>query len=83
MIPGRNYLIRINGKYIKNAYQKTVYKNNEIYHVFQNYQINPNVGYDYVYELVPKGQCAQQAMEERALPIIMKKITGDECFIPF
>jgi len=35
---------------------------------------------NYFYELVPKKQDAQQAMEKRALQIILRNIIGDACF---
>lgn len=35
---------------------------------------------NYYYELVPKKQDAQQAMEKRALQIILQNLIGDVCF---
>jgi len=35
---------------------------------------------NYYYELVPKKQLAQQAMEKRALHMILQNIIGDACF---
>ena len=35
---------------------------------------------NYYYELVPKKQNAQQAMEKRALQIILRNLIGDACF---
>ena len=35
---------------------------------------------DYYYELVPKKEAAQQAMEQRALQMILQKLIGDNCF---
>ena len=35
---------------------------------------------DYYYELVPKKQHAQQAMEKRALQMILQNLIGDACF---
>ena len=36
---------------------------------------------DYYYELVPKKQVAQQAMEKRALQMILQNLIGDKHFI--
>jgi hypothetical protein len=36
---------------------------------------------NYYYELVPKKQLAQQAMEQRALQIILRNVIGDNHFI--
>ena len=35
---------------------------------------------DNFYELVPKKEAAQQAMEQRALQMILQKLIGDNCF---
>jgi hypothetical protein len=83
MISGKKYLIRVNGIYLKSTYQRTIHKNNQIVYVFQYHKINPNLSNDYVYELVSKIPDIQQAMENRALPEILKQITGDQCFTPF
>ena len=80
--PG-NYLLRINGQYIKDTYQRTIVQGNNTYYVFRNHQINAYRGFDYVYELVPLKQLAQQAMEDRALPKIIQDITGDPFIKPF
>jgi hypothetical protein len=80
--PG-NYLLRVNGQYIKDTYQKTVSQGNHTYYVFQHHQINAYRGFDYVYELIPLRHLAQQAMEGRALPKIIQEITGDPFIKPF
>ena len=80
MISGKKYLIRVNGLYVKSTYQRTIHINNQIVYVFQYHKINPNISNDYVYELVSKIPYIQQAMENRALPEILKQITGDQCF---
>ena len=82
MKPG-NYMLRVNGQYIKDTYQKTVVQGNNTYYVFQHHQINAYRGFDYVYELIPLRQIAQQAMEDRALPKIIQEITGDPFIKPF
>ena len=82
MKPG-NYLLRVNGQYIKDTYQKTVVQGNNTYYVFQHHQINAYRGFDYVYELIPLRYLAQQAMEDRALPKIIQQITGDPFIQPF
>lgn len=74
--PG-NYLLRVNGNYIKDTYLKTIIQGNETYYIFRHHQINAYRGFDYVYELVPLRYIAQQAMEDRALPKIIQEITGD------
>lgn len=76
MNPG-NYLIRINGIYIKDAYQRTIVQGTNTYYVFKNHQINAYLGNDYVYELISLKNIAQEAMEYRALPKIIQEITGD------
>jgi len=78
-----NYLLRVNGKYVKDTYQRTSVQGNNTYYVFQYHQINAYRGFDYVYELIPLKQLAQQAMEERALPKIIQQITGDPFIKPF
>ena len=80
--PG-NYLLRVNGQYIKDTYQRTIIQGNNKYYVFQHHQINAFRGYDYVYELIPLRYLAQQAMEDRALPKIIQEITGDPFIKPF
>jgi hypothetical protein len=82
MKPG-NYLLRVNGKYVKDTYQRTSGQGNNTYYVFQYHQINAYRGFDYVYELIPLKQLAQQAMEDRALPKIIQQITGDPFIQPF
>ena len=82
MKPG-NYLLRVNGQYIKDTYQRTIVKGNTTYYVFNHFIINAHRGLDYVYELVPIASCAQQAMENRALPKIIQQITGDPFIKPF
>ena len=78
-----NYLIRVNGKYVKDTYQKTIIQGANTYYVFKHHQINAYLGNDYVYELIPLKPLAQQAMEERALPKIIQQITGDPFIQPF
>ncbi len=82
MKPG-NYLLRVNGQYIKDTYQRTIVQGNNTYYMFQHHQINAYRGFDYVYELVHLKQHAQQAMEDRALPKIIQDITGDPFIKPF
>lgn len=78
--PG-NYLLRVNGQYIKDTYQRTSIQGNNTYYIFQHHQINAYHGFDYVYELIPLKQLAQQAMEERSLSKIMQEITGEPCMM--
>ena len=80
--PG-NYLLRVSGQYVKDTYQRTLVQGNNTYYIFQHHQINAYRGFDYVYELIPLKQLAQQAMEERALPKIIQQITGDPFIQPF
>jgi hypothetical protein len=80
--PG-NYLLRINGQYIKDTYQRTIIQGNNKYYLFKHHQINAYRGFDYVYELVSQKQLAQQAMEDRSLPKIIQQITGDPFIKPF
>ena len=78
MKPG-NYLLRVNGKYIKDTYQNTIFQGNNTYYVFQHHHINAYRGFDYVYELIPLRHLAQQAMEDRAVNKLIQDITGDPC----
>ena len=77
-----NYLLRVNGKYIKDTYQRTVIRGNDTYYIFHHHQINAHRGLDYVYELIPLRYLAQQAMEDRALTKLVQDITGDPCIQP-
>jgi len=80
MIPNNYYLLRVNGKYIKSKYKESVLINNRIVHVFTNHWINSYLNNDYIYELIPKKQFAQQAMEKRAYITLLQQITGDPYF---
>ena len=82
MKPG-NYMLRVNGQYIKDTYQKTIVQGSNTYYIFHHHQINAYRGFDYVYELIPLRHLAQQAMEDRALPKIIQEITGDPFIKPF
>jgi len=79
--PG-NYLLRINGRYIKDTYQRTIIQGDNTYYEFLHHKVNAYCGYDYVYELIPLKKLAQQAMEGRALPKILQQITGDPFIQP-
>ena len=76
-IKAGNYLLRVNGQYIKDTYQRTIVQGNNTYYIFRHHQINAYRGNDYVYELVHQKQLAQQAMESRSLTKIIQQITGD------
>jgi len=70
----KKYLVRIGRKYIPGLHIR-----NLTFFIEEKYETFTNN--TYFYELIPKKQYAQQNMEERALKLILKNITGDDYFI--